>query len=63
MPDRSPNAGATAGFVLLSVVLACAGVGLGIGFLLDAPFPLAMVGLFVGFALGFRLVYTRFKDI
>jgi hypothetical protein len=60
---HSTRDAATAGFLLLSTVLFCAAVGIGIGALVGAPLALAIVGVFIGFGLGFRLVYTRFKDI
>ncbi len=58
-----PLRGAVAGSLLLGAVLACAGVGLGIGALLGAPVPLALVGLFAGFGVGFALVRVRFRDL
>jgi len=62
MPDRSRDA-ALAGFMLLTTALACAGIGVGIGAALGVPALLGILGLFVGFGLGFALVYHRFKDI
>ena len=61
MPDRSRDA-ALAGFMLLTTALACAGIGVGIGAALGVPALLGILGLFVGFGLGFVLVYYRFKD-
>jgi F0F1-type ATP synthase assembly protein I len=55
--------GAVAGSTLIATTLLCAAIGLGLGALVGAPALLAIVGVFIGFALGFRLVYTRFKDI
>ena len=52
-----------AGFMIVSTVVLCAAAGAGIGSLVGAPLALAIVGVFVGFGLGFRLVYSRFKDI
>ena len=52
-----------AGFLLVSTVLLCAAIGLGLGALFGAAMPLAIVGVFVGFGLGFRLVYARFRDV
>ena len=49
--------------MLVVTVVLCALAGLGIGALIGAALPLAIAGVFIGFALGFRLVYTRFKDI
>jgi hypothetical protein len=62
MPDRSRDA-ALAGFMLVVTALLCAGAGAGIGALLGAPALLGILGLFVGFGLGFALVYQRFRDI
>ena len=41
----------------------CALVGLGIGALVGAPAPLAILGGAVGLAAGFWLVYSRFRNI
>lgn len=53
----------TAGFLLLAAIIALGGVGLGIGALVGVPGPFAVAGVFVGLAVGFRLVYSRFRDI
>ena len=55
--------GATAGFLLLATVLLCAGVGAGIGALLDAVAPLLILGTFAGFGAGFILVYSRYRTL
>jgi hypothetical protein len=52
-----------AGFLIVSAVILCAGVGAGLGTLVDAPGPLAVIGVFAGFGLGLRLVYTRYRDL
>lgn len=52
-----------AGMTLVAALLLCGGAGLGIGALLGLPVPFALAGLFAGLAVGFALVYTRFKDI
>ena len=52
-----------AGFMIVSTAVLCAAVGAGIGALVGTPLALAVVGVFVGFGLGFRLVYTRFRDV
>jgi hypothetical protein len=52
-----------AGFMLVVTALLCAGAGAGIGAALGFPALLGIIGLFVGFGLGFALVYNRFKDI
>ena len=62
MPDRSRDA-ALAGFMLVLTAVLCAGAGVAIGAALGIPALLGILGLFVGFALGFALVYNRFKDI
>jgi 4-hydroxybenzoate polyprenyltransferase len=61
--DRPPMRGAVAGSTLLAAALLCAAIGFGIGLLVGAPAPFATAGVFVGFALGFRLVYSRYKDL
>ena len=63
MTERPRSSAAGAGFTLLGAVVLCAAIGIGAGFAAGAPVPLAIAGVFVGFAVGFRLVYTRFKDI
>jgi hypothetical protein len=62
MPDRSRDA-ALAGFMLVVTAVLCAGIGVGIGAVIGAPAPLGILGLFIGFGLGFALVYNRYKDI
>lgn len=62
MPDRSRDA-ALAGFLLVVTAVLCGGIGLGVGLAVGAAALLGILGLFVGFGLGFFLVYTRFKDI
>ena len=52
-----------AGLMIVSSAVVCAAAGLGLGALVGAPLALAVVGVFVGFGLGFKLVYTRFKDV
>ncbi len=62
MPDRSRDA-ALAGFLLVVTAVLIGGVGLGLGLAVGAPALLGILGLFIGFGVGFALVYTRFKDI
>jgi hypothetical protein len=63
MTDPPRPSAATAGFTLLAAVLFCAAIGAGVGLLAGSvPLP-TIAGVFVGFALGFRLVYTRFKHV
>ena len=60
-PPRVPAA--TAGFTLLGAVLFCAAIGAGIGLAVGSvPLP-TIAGVFIGFGVGFWLVYTRFKRI
>ena len=54
---------AGAGALLIGAIVACAGVGLGIGALLGVPALLALAGGFVGVGVGFWIVYSRFKDL
>lgn len=63
-PRRQPGADPkTAGFLLVASIIALGGAGLGLGALLGAPVPLALVGLFAGLVVGFLVVHSRFKDI
>lgn len=48
---------------MIGSILACAGVGLGIGALVGATLPLAIAAGAIGVIVGFRLVYNRFKQI
>jgi hypothetical protein len=52
-----------AGFLIVSTVVLCAGIGAGLGLLVGAPGPLAVIGVFVGFGLGLRLVHARYRDL
>jgi hypothetical protein len=52
-----------AGALLVGTVVFCALAGLGVGALTGAPAPLAILGGGVGLAAGFRLVYSRYRDI
>ena len=54
---------AGAGALLISTILVCAGIGLGLGALIGAPATLALIAGGVGVGVGFWLVYARFKDI
>ena len=66
MPDSRPGFtgrdAAGAGFLLLSVNLACAGIGAGIGALIGALVPLLIAGFFVGFGVGIYVVARRFRE-
>ena len=63
MTEGPARGAAGAGALLISTILVCAAIGLGIGALLGAPALLALVAGGVGVLLGFYLVYERFKDI
>jgi F0F1-type ATP synthase assembly protein I len=74
MPERPMNPpahttgkpvmrGAAAGSYLVACILVCAGIGAGIGSLIDAVALLAILGVFAGLGAGFALVYSRYKDI
>lgn len=54
---------AVAGVLMLSVNLACAGLGAALGALVGAVVPLALVGFFVGFGLGGLVVARRFRTL
>jgi hypothetical protein len=64
--SRPPITGrdvAGAGALLLSVNLACAGIGAGLGALVGATVALMLVGFFIGFFLGIYVVSRRFHDL
>jgi F0F1-type ATP synthase assembly protein I len=63
MSEPPRASAATAGFTLLGAVLFCAGIGAGIGLLAGSVPLLTIAGVFIGFGVGFRLVYTRFKRV
>ena len=61
---QSPAKGtAGAGALLIGAILACAGLGLGLGAIVGAKAPLAIAGGAVGVFVGFWVVYRRFRDI
>lgn len=60
--DRRPNP-ATAGTLLVAAIVGLGLLGLGIGALVGLPVPFTFAGLFAGAAVGFAVVYSRFKDI
>jgi hypothetical protein len=73
-PDRTPRrppprrsqgrtSPATAGMLLVATIVTLGGAGLGLGALVGLPLPFALAGVFAGLAVGFALVYSRFKDI
>ena len=55
-PDAS---GLAAGYLLLSAILGCAGIGALSGWPLGAVIPLALAGAALGIVLGFYLVWVR----
>lgn len=55
--------GAVAGSLLIAAVLACGGVGAGLGALVGALVPLGLVGVCAGFIVGVLLVRARFRDL
>ena len=58
--DSAPDAsGMAAGFLLLSAILGCAGLGALLGWPLGAALPLALAGAALGVVLGFYLVWVR----
>lgn len=59
-PDRANPA--TAGALLLAMIVLGTGAGFGLGTLVGSTAPLTLAGLAVGFAAGIALVYTRFRD-
>ena len=58
-----PRDAALAGMMLVSSMLLVAAIGFGVGSPFGAQLPLALAGGFIGLIVGFRLVYTRFKDL
>lgn len=69
MPSPTPKpapvrpAGAVAGFLIVGTVVLCAGLGVGLGALVDAVAPLAILGTFAGFGLGIALVISRYRTL
>ena len=49
--------------MLVSSMLLVAAIGFGAGLAFGGEVPLALAGGFIGLIVGFRLVYTRFKDL
>jgi hypothetical protein len=58
-----PRDAMAAGIYIVVALVLCAAIGAGLGALFGASVPLAFAGGFIGLGLGFRLVYTRFKDL
>jgi len=63
MSQRPAGSPAGAGLLLITTMLVCAAVGLGVGALVGAPVPLALAGGAIGVVAGFWNVYSRFRDI
>jgi hypothetical protein len=49
--------------MLVSSMLLFAAIGFGVGSIFGMELPLALVGGFIGLIVGFRVVYSRFKDL
>jgi hypothetical protein len=54
---------AGAGALMLAVNALCAAVGAGLGAVMGALVPLALIGFGVGFFLGIYVVARRFREI
>ena len=54
---------ATAGITVVGSMLAGAGAGYGLGWLVDLAIPLGLVGFFAGLVGGLLGVYARFKRL
>jgi hypothetical protein len=52
-----------AGLMLAVTVALSAGIGFAAGSLVGLAVPLGIAGVFIGFGIGLRFVYTRFRDI
>jgi hypothetical protein len=52
-----------AGLTLAVTVALSAGIGFAAGSFVGLAVPFGIAGVFIGFGLGLRYVYTRFKDI
>ena len=52
-----------AGGMVVGSMLICAAIGFGIGSLIDLSVLGGLLGLFGGLALGFNLVYRRYRRI
>ncbi len=55
--------GAAAGALIVAAVVLCGGAGLALGALVGATALLTIAGVCAGFAVGFALVYVRFRDL
>ncbi|MGH2905705.1 MAG: hypothetical protein ACRDKI_02930 [Solirubrobacterales bacterium] len=53
----------TAGSLLIAAIVLCGVLGFVVGSLVGATAAMTVIGGFLGIAVGFTLVYRRFKDI
>lgn len=65
MTTRPPTAtdAASAGALLIAVILLCAAAGYGLGSLVGLPIIFGALGLLGGFVLGMAAVYVRYRGI
>jgi hypothetical protein len=63
MTDRPRVNPASAGGLLLGMIVLGAAIGAGLGALTGWLAPLVLIGAAVGFAGGIALVYTRYRDL
>jgi hypothetical protein len=63
MSRRPTGAGMVAGSTIAASVVLCGLTGLALAFMPGVPALLGIAGVFIGFAVGFALVYDRFKDL
>ena len=54
---------ATAGMLLVGAMITCAAAGYGLGTLVGLAVPIGLLGLFAGLAVGFALVYARYRRL
>ena len=60
---NGPRDAASAGLMIVVSMVLVAAIGYGVGSLIGAPVPIALLGGFAGLFLGLWIVYTRFKNI
>ena len=54
---------AVAGSLVVSAIVLCGAVGLGLGALVGIPVPLGIAGVFIGAVIGNVVVARRFGDL
>jgi hypothetical protein len=54
---------AVAGSLVVSTIVLCGAVGLGLGALVGIPVPLGIAGVFIGAVIGNVVVARRFGDL